>query len=181
VRVLRRVGIGLGLLLLLAGGVAVVARFSDGPLAMFPGGELTSGDWVAASPDDVETLRETGEIELQLLDPARSRTTWVLVHDGAIFVPCGAPTIRLLKQWPHHAMRDGRAVIRFDGKRQRRTALRVHDRDTRAALLRELARKYPGGEGDVADEDAVWFFRLDPRNESGSTPAPGLRTKVGWG
>jgi len=166
VRLLRRVGIGLGLLGLLAGAVAVVARVSDGPVAMFPGGELTSGDWVAASPEDLETLRETGEIELQLLDPVRSRTTWVLVHDGAVFVPCGAPTFRLLKQWPHHAMRDGRAVIRFEGKRQRRTAVRVHDRETRAALLRELARKYPGREVDVADEDAVWLFRLDPRNGS---------------
>ena len=169
VKVLRFVGIGAGALLLVVAAVAFGARFADGPVAMFPGGALASGGWSEPGPGDLERLREIGEIEFQLLEPPRSRTTWVVVHDGHAYVPCGALTVEAFKQWPHETMRDGRAVIRFDGKRQRRTVVRVDDPEIRGALFREVARKYPfvASEGDAIpeDPDAAWFFRLDPRAE----------------
>jgi len=165
VKIIRWVGIVLVAIVLAAGITASATRSADGPLAIFPGGELVAGDWLDSTSADAERLATTGQIEFQLLTPPRSRTTWVVVHEGEIYIPCGTPTVSFFKQWPHEAMKDGRAVIRFDGKRQRRTAVRVHDRDIRAALLREVARKYPGPEGDVEDEDQAWFFRLDPRSE----------------
>ena len=162
-KILRFVGIGLAGLLLLVAAVALFARFQDGPTAAFPGGPLVAGEWAEPSWQDASGLAAVEEIELQLLEPARSRITWVVVHEGVAYVPCGMPNFRLWKQWPHEAMRDGRAVVRTDGKRHRRELVRVTDEALLPSLRDELSRKYPTPPGYTDDPGAVWFFRLDPR------------------
>ena len=45
-------------------------------------------------------------VEFQLLEPDRSRTTWILVHDGKIYIPCGylnSAVGRIWKKWPIEA------------------------------------------------------------------------------
>ncbi len=154
--VLRWVGIGtvfLGSLLVLT---TLVARCSDGPIALFPGGALTSGEWVEGPVTDWSFASGVPEIELQLAAQETSRTTWILVHDGRAYVPCslGFPPG---KTWHEDARRDGRAVLRIEGRRYRATLVKVDDEATAAALERVVDAKYGGGPGE-----AGWFFRIDP-------------------
>ena len=145
---------------------AVGARFADGPVAIFAGGPLESGERVSArSVDDWSFVEPVGEIELQLVEPPRSRTVWVVVHDNALYVPCGFLDWPLWKQWPHEALRDGRAIARILGKRYEFQAVKIDEPELRAALGTRVARKYGLGEGGPPpDPDVVWFFRLDPRS-----------------
>jgi hypothetical protein len=158
--------IALALLALVVGGVvlALTARFSDGPFGPFPGGSLQQGE-LTPVPENWSFAADVREIELQLVEPPRSRTTWLVVHDGTLYVPCGFLQVPLFKQWPHQALRDGRAVLRLDGKRYAGRLVRVED----PALFSELARlstaKYGYGEGTPPDRDRVWFFRFEPRTD----------------
>lgn len=139
----------------------IAGRFTDGPLGFFSGGPLRAGELVGKRNVDWDFATATDTLELQLLEPPRSRTLWLIVHGGQLYVPCGLPSFRLWKQWPHEAMEDGRAIIRIDGKRYERQLKRV----TRDALWRiltgRLREKYGSG-GDL-DPDTLWFFRLAPR------------------
>jgi len=161
-RLLRALGVVVLIGVALAAASAVFARFQDGPVAAFPGGVLSSGAWAEPSWSDASFLTDVAEIELQLLEPPRSRITWVVVHEGTAYVPCGLPGFRLWKQWPHHAVRDGRAVVRVDGRRHARELVRVTDPAVLPALRELTFRKY-GGSRAGDDPDLVWFFRLDPR------------------
>ena len=56
------------------------------------------------------------EVEFQLLEPARSRITWILDHEGRAYIPSGYMTTwwgRIWKQWPHEAERDPRILLRI--------------------------------------------------------------------
>ena len=57
---------------------------------------VEASDWDAAlvALDDVADWRfaaDVPEIELQLVAPPRSRTTWVLVREDQLYVPCAWP------------------------------------------------------------------------------------------
>jgi len=161
-RIGRRIGIGLGAVAALAFGVAVVARFSDGPIGPFPGGRLAAGERVAAPPADWSFAAEMRTIELEANPEApRSRTTWVAVVDGVLYVPCGLPD---LKTWPHEVLHDGRVVLRIDGRRYERQAVRETDPARLRRLGAEVLRKYGAGDAETAVAgEKVWFFRMDPR------------------
>jgi hypothetical protein len=161
-RVLRWLGILLGTVLVAAVAIAIAARFSDGPLGPFAGGPLTSGELVTDPHPDWSFVRDVREVELQLLEPPRSRTTWILLHEGRIYIPCGLPSFRLWKQWPHEAERDGRALLRIGDKRYPRQAVRVTDPAVLEALVERAEEKYPSIPEAMGPDD-VWFFRLDPR------------------
>ena len=143
--------------------LAIVARFADGPIGLFAGGPLRSGELISDPDLDWSFVEPVQEIELQLLEPPRSRTVWIVFHEGHPYVPCGFLKVPLWKQWPHQAVRDGRAVVRIDGKRYERQAVRVTDAELYAALAARVAEKYGGGGSGTPDPDSVWFFRLDPR------------------
>ncbi len=165
-RVLRWLGIGLvaivGLLLV----AAVAARLSDGPFGIMAGGPLVAGELVAERDIDFAFAADVQTIEFQLLEPPRSRTVWVVVHDGAAYVPCGFLSLPLWKQWPHEAMEDGRALLRINGKRYERLAVRVTDMDTYRQVTSLVARKYGLGDAGEPDPEAVWIFRMDPRPQA---------------
>ena len=76
---------------------------------------------------------------------------------------------RLWKRWPVQAERDGRAVVRIEGKRYERTLVRIRSgADVLEGVSAELGRKYRfGGPGSI-ESGNTWLFELAPRN-SGTT------------
>jgi hypothetical protein len=139
--------------------IAVAARFHDGPLGLFPGGPLVAGAVEATPVSDWNFAQHENTIELQLLSQERSRTTWILVHDGTAFIPCaiGFPPG---KTWYQYAAQDGRAVLRIQGRRYPVTLERIEDPTLSAALADLIKEKY----GREPPSDAgVWYFRVTSR------------------
>lgn len=160
------------------GVVAMAARFSDGPLGPFAGGPFTSGDTHTGPEPDWRFLADRETVELQLLEPARSRTTWILVYEGRVFIPCGYMNTawgRLWKQWPVEAEQDGRALLRVDGTLYPRQLVRVQDGVLVEPLVAELGRKYevPASPEAVAS-GALWLFELTPPDTGAADASPAV-------
>jgi len=142
------------LVVVLVVGLFAVARIHDGPLegglAIVAAGAFKSGD-LQSDPEepDWSFLRDYSTVEFQLLDPVRSRTTWIMEHEGRIFIPSGYMNSiggKIWKHWPKEAEEDGRALLRVDGKLYERQLVRIREGDVVPAILAELGRKYvPGG------------------------------------
>ena len=156
------------LLRIVAGLVVLVAvlflgaRLHDGPLGPIPGGPLEAGALASEPVGDWSFAKDIGEIELQLVSQSRSRTTWILVNEGQAYVPCslGFPPG---KSWYEAAAKDGRAILRIDGKRYPVTLAKLDDAAAQqidAVLRAEIDRKY----GRPPPTDAgVWIFRVTSR------------------
>lgn len=145
---------------------ALSARFGDGPSVVFEGGPLVAGELVRGAEPDWAFARNVGTIDLQLLDPPRSRRIWIAEHEGKIYVVSGYMGNmigRLWKRWPARAERDGRAIIRIGDKRYRRSLVRIQSGAAVEGVLAELRRKY-GFEATPADVTAgrAWLFELAP-------------------
>ncbi len=186
-QLLRWFGILLALLVVGLVAVAIVVRSLDGPLrtlplALLPGGPLQTGEIFTGPEPDWNFARDIEELELQLLEPARSRVTWLIVHEGKLYVACGYMNSwwgRLWKQWPHDAMKDGRAVIRIEGKRYEREAVRVTDPAVFWPVVRESRRKYGSQEDPVLPDPlppleatGVWLFEMAPRRPTEARSSP---------
>jgi len=173
-RIIRSVGVVLAVLVGLPAVIGIAARLSDGPIAIFPGGPLEKGELVSGPESDWSFARDISEMEFQLVDPPRSRTIWLLTHGGRLFIVSGymkTAVGRWWKQWPAQAERDGRALIRLEGKRYERQAVRIHDSAIIEALAPETRRKY--GEpltAEAVEAGEAWVFELVPRS---SSSAPG--------
>lgn len=159
----------LAALILLILVLLVGARFSDGPLAIFAGGPFTSGERVTGPEPDWSFARDLQEVEFQLVEPPRSRTTWILEHQGKVYIPSGYMTTtwgKIWKKWPFEALKDGRAILRIGDKLYERSLVRIEAGPVAAALRAELSRKYMGG-ADVPPEAVssgyLWLFELAPR------------------
>jgi hypothetical protein len=156
--------IALGALALVAL-VFLGARLHDGPLGPIPGGALEDGPEVAEPIGDWSFAKEIGEIELQLAAQRTSRTTWILVHEGEAYVPCslGFPPG---KRWHEQAARDGRAILRIEGRRYPVTLTRLDDAaaaELEPVMRAEVNRKY----GQPPPTDAgVWIFHVTSRAPS---------------
>ena len=182
-RSLRWLGIVLVALVAVLVGTGLVAqRMSDGPIAFIQGGQLRAGTLVSEPVADW-SFASGREIELQLVDPLGSRTTGVMVHEGQLYVPCDLGFIWrrfsgstrwilhgiwMFKRWHEDALRDGRVVLRIDGKRYERQAVRVTDPELLATLRSQLEKmaeeSLSGPLPDVqTDPNDIWFFRMDPR------------------
>lgn len=153
---------------LVVGGVLIAARFSDGPLEIVAGGPFTSGELVLGAEPDWSFAKDINTVAFQLLDPARSRTTWIIEHEGRIFIPCGYMDTawgRFWKRWPIQALDQPDAILRIDGKLYERTLVRITEGDILPPVLAELGRKYVGGEVPVAGvtSGSLWIFELAPR------------------
>jgi len=160
----------LGSLLLIIVVAIVGARFADGPVAIIAGGPFTSGELVTGPEPDWSFAHDIREVEFQLVEPPRSRTTWILEHDGRIFIPSGYMTTtwgRLWKQWPVEAMEDGRTILRIGDKLYERELVRIEDGPLLAPLTAELSRKYVGGAEippEAVTSGNLWLFELAPRS-----------------
>ncbi len=165
-RIVRWLGIIVVTFIAVIAVLAIAARLSDGPIAILPGGPLELGELVAGPEPDWAFAREIDTVELQLVTPPRSRTTWILEQDGKIYIPCGymnSTLGRLWKQWPIEAEADGRALLRIDGKRYERQLVRVTSPALFDALTKELRRKYRVGVTSRSVESGnLWLFELMP-------------------
>ena len=185
-RKLRTVGIGLILLLVLGIiGFNIAQRQSDGPLNdMIPGGALVSGELVTAPVEDWQFMHGK-TIELQLLNPSKSRYTGAMTLNNQLYIPCDLGyvwgrlsgttrhilhLIYVFKRWHEDALQDGRVVLRLDDKRYARQAVRVTDPATIKTLktrLESMARDWMApdilGPAPTSGPRDIWFFRLDPR------------------
>jgi hypothetical protein len=161
------------LIILVVLGLFGAARLHDGPLdgglAIIAGGPFESGDQHTGPEPDWQFLKDYATVEFQLLDPARSRTTWIMEHDNRIYIPSGYMTTfvgKLWKHWPLEAEQDGRALLRVDGKLYPRTLVRITEGPQLEPVLAELSRKYMGGEAvppEAVSSGYLWIFELVPR------------------
>jgi hypothetical protein len=169
---LMRVLAGLLLALIVGiGALLIGARFSDGPLAIIAGGPFKTGQRVTAPVSDWSFVHDIQEVEFQLLDPPRSRTTWIIEHDGKAYIPSGYMTTwwgKLWKHWPLEAEKDGRILLRVGDSVYERQLVRVDTGPLLAPLAAELGRKYAGGANNIPVEAVtsgyLWLFELAPRN-----------------
>jgi hypothetical protein len=158
-RILKILGSTVVALLLFVAAAFVAARFHDGPLAIIPGGPLSSGELVSSPVPDWSFADSVETIELQLVEDDISRTTWILVSDGRAFIPCslGFPPG---KRWHLRADQDGRAIIRLLGKRYPVTLKRLSNSTLELELKAIVSSKYGGGPPSDA---GVWFFSVKSR------------------
>lgn len=157
-KVLRWLGSIVGILVCLGVLLVLVARSFDGPVGPLAGGAFRSGETVTG-PVDWSFLSGVDALELQLLEPPRSRTVWVVVHDGAPYIPCGVPDFRLWKQWPHQALADGRSLLRVDGRLYPGRLVKVEAPEVFEAVGRRVLDKYEM-EAEL-DPDMLWLFRFE--------------------
>ena len=157
------------------------SRFADGPSGIAAGGAFTSGAHHVGPEPDWSFVKDRGEVEFQLLEPVRSRTTWIVEYEGRIYIPCGYMDTawgRLWKQWPIEAEKDGRAVLRIDGMLYDRQLIRITEGEQLPVLVSEIARKYYPGAAQSSQQQqqqtiaagldriadgALWIFELVPR------------------
>ena len=158
-RIFRFLGILVALLGIAIGALFVGARFHDGPLALIPGGPLVAGELVASPVTDWSFAAAVPEIEMQLANESSSRVTWILVNEGAAFIPASL-SYPPGKRWHKAADVNGAAIVRIEGKRYPVTLKRVQDPALEDRLKQTVVGKYtnvPRSEG------GVWFFALEPR------------------
>jgi hypothetical protein len=167
---LRYVGAVLLLAAVIIGVVSFAARYLDGPAGIIAGGPFRSGEFHVGPDPDWQFVNDVDTVEFQLVKPPRSRTTWILEHNGRIFVPSGYMNSgigRLWKQWPPQAERDGRAILRVDRLMLYPRQLRRIDPDDSTLvepLVAEINRKYRAGATvEAVRSGSLWLFELQPR------------------
>ena len=147
---------------------AVKQRFADGPNRLFSGGPLVAGELHAGPEPDWSFVRDIPTIELQLLDPPRSRRIWTTEHDGRLYVwsgYMGTAVGRLWKRWPVQAERDGRAVLRIEGKRYERRLVRIESGEILDGIAAAIRDKYPSQVTRASVEAGdSWVFEAAPRD-----------------
>jgi hypothetical protein len=149
-----------------AGGTAMVARLSDGPIAMFPGGPLVAGEWVRDPVVNWSFAADESTIEMQLLEgDGLARTTWILVVDGEAYIPVtlGFPPG---KRWHEGAAPSASAIVRFGGRRYPVTLSKVTDAEQLERMNTANSEKYPPAPGS---SQGSWYFRLDHRDAADPT------------
>ncbi len=139
------------------GVIVLAAPYRDGPTAFIPGGPLEAGELVTAHVTDWSFAESLDTIEMQLIaDDNRSRTTWILVHKGAAYIPVtlGFPPD---KRWHHLAAKDGRAVVRLGGNRYPVNLKKITGKKRQSTLAEVSAAKYPPAPGS---DRGSWYFEL---------------------
>ena len=112
----------LAILALCLVGVGLLASFllsrADGPVFVFSGGPLRSGELVALEDLDWARLDAASELELEIVGAGTSLTLWFSVHEGTPYVACDLDCVGgRLTRWPQLVARDDRVVLRIDGRR----------------------------------------------------------------
>jgi len=168
---IRIIVIALCLVLIPVAAISTAAakqRFADGPNRVFSGGALEAGELHTGAEPDWRFVSEISTIEMQLLDPPKSRRIWTAEYDGKIYVWSGYMSTavgRLWKHWPIQAERDGRAVIRINGIRYERQLVRIQSGDILDGITAAITSKYPSQTTRAAVESGgAWLFEAAPRN-----------------
>ena len=170
--IVHRLLVVIGILVLIPvfalGALAVSARFYDGPSVIFSGGPLVAGELVTGPEPDWSFVRRVRTFELQLLNPPRSRTLWIVEHDGKLYLNSnymGGLRQRLWKRWPAQAEQDGRALMRIEGKRYERELVRIKT----GAVVEDITAKFTRKYGVVmtpveVEAEELWLFEMAPPN-----------------
>ena len=150
-------------------------RFTDGPIAAFTGGPFSTGI-LAAAPTDWTYLTDRDLIEFQTMDPPRSRTVWLAVHEGRLFIVSGYMNSvpgAIWKQWPYYLEDDDRIILRIDGNLYKQRLERIMEGPEVVPVLSELFRKYFAGGGVTGDDSFTsaetvangdtWMFEVVPQ------------------
>ncbi|MBC8187309.1 MAG: hypothetical protein H8E78_03755 [Proteobacteria bacterium] len=151
-RWVRRIAIAIAIAIAaLASGAFLLAR-ADGPMFVFAGGPLRSGEQVDFADLDWESLDALHELELEIVGEASSLILWFSVHEGVPYVACDLDCIDgLLPRWPQQIERDNRVVIRIDEKRVDGLLIHVpHGSAEYRGVRAGRTRKYSGDEGGRA-------------------------------
>ena len=154
---LRRLAVIIGLLVAALAGGAVLLSRADGPVFVFAGGPLRSGEQVDFADMDWHALDELHELELEIVGIAISRTLWFSVHEGVPYVACDLDCIDgRLTRWPQQIERDARVVIRIDAKRVDGRLIHVPHGAAEYEVVRAgRSLKYSGDEGGRAATEAA--------------------------
>ncbi len=81
------------------------------------------------------------------------------------------------RRWHEDALRDGRVVLRIDGRRYERQAVRVTGPELLAGLRRRVEKaaaesfSAPLRDAPAEGPGEIWFFRMDPRPRATDTGA----------
>ncbi|MFT7685947.1 MAG: hypothetical protein ACI9FB_001292 [Candidatus Azotimanducaceae bacterium] len=140
----------------------------DGPIEIFSGGPFQSGTLVTGPEPDWNEIKDLDTFQFQLINPPRSRTTWLAVHEGRLFTPSSymkSPIGKIWKKWPHQAVKDGSALLRIGDKIYERQMIRIPaDSDVVSPVLQEFDRKYHiGTEVEHVKNGNTWLFELAPK------------------
>ena len=172
--VLKWMGIGLSITVLAIGLFYTYMRLHDGPVEFVPwftisvGGPFRSGE-LLASPDDWTFLKNREEIEMETLNLGTSKTIWISVVDGRMFVASGRRNTwigQLWKQWPQRVDEDDRIILRVDGSLYEQRLKPVTEGPDVIKAMTESARKYGRGGSPQSDSIAreyVWLFEVVSR------------------
>lgn len=167
-KILTWTGAILGVIAIVGAAFLVYARFHDGPLEIVAGGPFRSGE-LRPTPDSWEFIAERDTIEFQTLEPARSRTVWLGVHDQRLFIVSGYMNTgigSLWKHWPYYLEDDNRIILRIDGQLYEQRLERITSGPEIIPVLREFNRKYGSGEptnADTVTSGDTWMFEVVPR------------------
>jgi hypothetical protein len=169
---LKILGGFVGLVVVFVGLFLVYARFHDGPIAIVAGGPFTSGELYAGPEPDWSPMRTRQEVEFQLLDPSRSRITWIAEHAGKPYIVSGYMNTafgKLWKHWPHEIAKDDRILLRVDDAIYERRLVRIMEGAMVAPVIAQLAEKYFDGAYFGDPDEAVrngdmWLYEVAPRS-----------------
>ena len=141
-----------GLLVATLASGAFLLTHADGPVFVFAGGPLRSGELVDFAAIDWDALDELRELELEIVGAGSSRTLWFSVYAGVPYVACDLDCIGgRLTRWPQQIERDDRVVIRIDGRRVEGRLVHVPHGSAEYEVARAgRDRKYSGNEGGRA-------------------------------
>ena len=138
-------------------------------IEIIAGGPFKTGELVAGAEPDWGFVRDMPTVEFQLENPARSRTTWIIEHEGKIYIPCGYMTTtwgKIWKKWPIEAEKDGRSILRVDGKLYERQLVRVRAGSAVEAVIEKLAVKYNiPVTMEAVDTNYLWLFEMAPADQ----------------
>ena len=149
---LRRVALVAGALLACSFvGIFLISR-ADGPVFVFAGGPLRTGDLVELASLDWGALDARHELEMEIVGAASSRTLWFSVDRGVPYVACDLDCVDgVLARWPQQIDRDDRVVLRIDGKRIEGRLVHVpHGSAEYLSARAARERKYAGDAGGRA-------------------------------
>jgi len=139
------------LIVTLACGSLLLSR-ADGPIFIFSGGPLRTGEVVDLNSLAWDSLDAQHELEMEIVGSKSSLTLWFSVHNGVPYVACDLDCVGgMLKRWPQQIDIDPRVVIRIDGKRAEGELVHVpHGTASYNAVRAGRSRKYSGDAGGRA-------------------------------
>ena len=182
---LKYIGIGLvAIIVVTILGIMITQRASDGPIEFLQGGPFRTGELVEAPVTDW-SFGAGRRTEFELVGYGTSRVAGYVMHDGVAYMTCDLGfmwnrfegrqrlilnLIYLFKHWHEDAVKDGRALVRIDGKIYKANFVKVEDPGLNEILrgrLEELGREYVApaelGPRPTEPPNDVWFFRMDSR------------------